>query len=90
MEKARFWASLKMSQYVSDLTPSALGILRLGIQIILKAGKSTVGLVKRSLLAMPGVWLQTKQHLCSCISHQGSPQICCRRASGNPIKREKF
>jgi hypothetical protein len=54
VEKARFWASLKMSQYVSDMTPSALGILMLGIQIILVAGKGTIGLVKRSLLAISG------------------------------------
>jgi hypothetical protein len=63
MGKARFWAGLEMFKYVSDMTPSALGILLLGIQIILMAGEGTVGWVKRQLLVISGFSLQTNQHL---------------------------
>jgi hypothetical protein len=53
MEKARFWASPKMSQYVSDVTPLAQGIFMLGIQIILKAGKGAVGYKQTSICVHP-------------------------------------
>jgi hypothetical protein len=40
MEMTRFWASLEMSQYVSDMTSSGvMVILMLGIQIMLVAGE---------------------------------------------------
>jgi hypothetical protein len=64
LEKTNFWVSLEMSQYVSDMTPSALGIFMLGIQIMLVAGEGTVGLVERKLLFVSGFWLlRTNKHL---------------------------
>jgi hypothetical protein len=64
MEKASFSASLvKLSQYVSDMTPSALFLLMFGIQIILVAREYTVGLVERKVLVISGFWLQGNHHM---------------------------
>jgi hypothetical protein len=63
MEKAaRFSASLELSQYVSDMTPSALVLLMFGIQIILVARERTVGLVEKKVLVISGFWLQGRNH----------------------------
>jgi hypothetical protein len=71
----RFWVSLEMSQYVSDMTPSALGILMLVIQIMLVAGAGTVELIKRKLEFVSGLWLRrtSHQHLYESQSHQENP-----------------
>jgi hypothetical protein len=37
--KSRFWASLEMFQFISDMTPSALGIIMLGIQNMMVAAQ---------------------------------------------------
>jgi hypothetical protein len=54
MEKTRFLASLKMSQCVSDMSPSAIDVLMLGIQIMLVAGEGTIGLMERKQLVVSG------------------------------------
>jgi hypothetical protein len=79
-----------MSQYVSDMTPSALVILIFVSQIILVAGESTVGLLERKLLVISGFWLQTNQHLYASKSHQEKPQTCCHGPSNNSEGLEKI